>query len=198
MKRILLVVLASLALSSLANAAITLGLTPASPTGTGPYTWSWLAFLNADESLSTTTAGTCSQPAGPCTGSFLTIYDIAGLVPGSEVEPAGWTATEQTPGYTANNQLVTDTSVTNVTFWYEGSGTTGPGLIGTFSLISTDNQKSLGGTYSYLTGGDQVGSVDQGQGPTTVPSSAPEPASLGLIGASLLGLGAVARRRLKK
>jgi hypothetical protein len=198
MKRTLLVVLASLAFSSFANAAITLILNPLiipNPSGTGPYVWTYVGSLNGSENLSTTTAGTCSQPAGTCTGSFFTIYDIAGYV--SETSPSDWTATVQTPGYTGSSQNVTDTSLENVTFWYTGAGQSGPGLLGPFTITSTYKQ-STPGSYSYQTDGNEPGLVDQGNGPLRVPSAAPEPASLGLIGASLLGLGAVARRRFKK
>src|SRR3954469_5137421 len=110
MKAKMLGIVAGLALSISASADIIPALANVSTTGS-PYTWNYMAALTSDESLDpiATAGNSCSN--APCNppGTFFTIYDFAGYVPGSiTATAAGWSATAQLVGKTPQNISPTD------------------------------------------------------------------------------------------
>jgi len=159
------------------------------PNGNGTTTFTYRADLASDQRADT--------------GDFLTIYDFAGLVPGSaKVDQAGWTLTVQNVGITPTNVLPTDNpTVPNITITRTGGTISGPvtGLI-TFSAIS-----SFGGTGGFTTfaaqatrsSGFAVGTKIQNIGLVGAPNAVPEPASLALLGITVPFVVTVLRRRRK-
>ena len=80
-RRILGTIAGGLALLALASgqarAGFTITLDAGSPTGAGPYTYSYTASIPAGDQISS--------------GDFFRIYDFNGYVPSSIAAPAGWT-----------------------------------------------------------------------------------------------------------
>jgi hypothetical protein len=210
MKRISLLFVLVLALSALASANIIPTLVSGSPTGSGPFLWSYSFTLSGDQN-----ALVGSAPSGPATvlnsatgvGAFVTIYDFAGYVNGTCTGPTGWTCSVQNVGFTP--ELVTPTdnaSLVNLTFTLTtgsnilggGSPTTGVPLGTTFAAQSTYSVPTMG----WYTGravkniGEFAGSIGSNIGNVAVPN-VPEPATMGLIGAGLVGLGLLRRRARK-
>ena len=96
-------VLAALAVTAPAGAAsISIVLDPGSPTGAGPYTWTYNATLPTGFQLQPAPAPCApSAPAGAVCDGLITIYDFAGYIPGSEFAPsADWTFVGQFTGPT--------------------------------------------------------------------------------------------------
>lgn len=168
------------------------------PSITGPvsgvYTWSYNIGLATGETLSSTNS---TLNALTPSGSFFTIYDIVGFVSGSCFAPAGWTCSQQLIGLTPSHVLPTDSaSLYNVTFQYtSGTDTAGSGqTISAFGFQSIYNQ-TIAGTFTGQSFDTGTQGVDQQLGAALVPAaSLPEPASLGLMGGSLIALGLLSRR----
>jgi hypothetical protein len=99
--------------------------------------------------------------------------------------------------------VVTDNpSVENVTFYYNGSAQNGPqDPVLTFTLNSSIGSVNEGGAFTYQTNGENENGgytmIDQGQGQLSVPNGVPEPASLSLMGGSLLALSLLSRRLVR-
>jgi hypothetical protein len=130
-------------------------------------------------------------------GDFFTVYDVNGFV--SATAPAGFIATDQNIGITPNSVVVAgdDASVRNVTFRKIGPGAfSGPSIDGFLivSTISTTAFDNFTGRNTKDTGMGQ-GTNNDSIGTVSVPSAVPEPATMGLMGGALLGLGVLARRR---
>jgi len=156
------------------------------PTGT-PYTWNYMAALTSDESLDpvATSGNSCSN--APCNppGTFFTIYDFAGYVPGSiTATAAGWSAAAQLVGKTPQNISPTDNpTVTNLTFTYTGAMLAGPMNFSGFSAQSIYNAMATGtfSTQATKNIGELKGATDQNFGNIAVPVATPEPANLLLL-----------------
>jgi PEP-CTERM motif len=142
--------------------------------------------------------------------TFFTLYDLNGLIAGSETQPSGfWTPTEQLIGITPAGVAPADNpSVLNITWSYSGPLITDGNItstnLGNFTFLS-----SFGGT-SGLTAFSQqatknnplhpdddtrIAGLGEIVGPA-VSSTVPEPRSLLLLGSGLLGLASFTKRKL--
>jgi len=171
----------TLVLCGLASANIIPTLSGTSSTA-GVTTYSYALALSAGEDV--------------ITGSEFCFANIDGLT-GSATAPTGWTATQSTtsgcPGVTAG--VVAPNDADSVLFTYSGSTIVGAAALGTFSFKSTDSSTAtLNIAYGADTEGTNPTGPDHNQGDVDGPAnSTPEPATLGLIGGSLLGLGLLRR-----
>ena len=112
-----------------AQADIIPTLNPGTPAATsGGFTWNYATNVTVDETVNP--------------GDFFTIYDFGSIVPGSNLQPTGWTFSTALSG--VNPSLVTptdDPSKLNLTWTYTGSTPiTGAASIGNFSVIASTNQ----------------------------------------------------------
>jgi PEP-CTERM motif-containing protein len=161
----------------------------------GVYTWNYSVSVASDETLTTSGSVTRSTPPG----TFFTIYDIVGYVASSASAPAGWSVSVQLLGITPSGANVTDSaSLENVTWTYTGSNVAGPTVLSGFSFGSTDGHIATGQFSAQSMNNISLG-VDDQEGPVNVPDPpVPEPASLGLMGGSLIGLGMFSKRLLRR
>jgi hypothetical protein len=171
-----------------------------SATGAGPFTWTYNATLQVGEETSESDAG------GPYP-TFFTLYDIGGLVSGSESAPGGWTATEQMTGITPTGLAPSDSpSLVNITWTYTGAPiipTSTDAALGAFSFNSTQGNQGLIITYTQQATKNNPGhpdddSRDAGFGNVVGPSAVPEPMTFSMMGLGLLGLGVMRRRQQGK
>jgi hypothetical protein len=155
-----------------------------SVTGGGPFSF----LYNAD-------FGSNSNTEELVAGDFTTLYDIVGFM--SATAPVGFTMTNQLLGITPSAQSPTDSaSLMNVTFTYTGTTITADHVFTGFTVVST-----AGSTQAGFTSGQDMdvrgGNLGDTTG-TTVPLAAvagvPEPATMGLLGVSLVLLGAMRLR----
>jgi hypothetical protein len=196
MKRSLFLSLAALAVAGLASsaqAAITVTLDPNSPTGTGPFDYTYNVAITAGDNINT--------------GNFFRIFDFMGYK-GVNSSPAGWTLTTTLSNPTPPpNVILTygdDPTLVNLTWTYTGSptivGATTPTVDG-FMAESSDALEN--GVKDFVGRDTQAAGPTAGQnvdsvGTVTVPgpqtgNSVPEPASLGILGLGAAGL--LLRRR---
>lgn len=150
--------------------------------------------------FATGTDPSTSQPASRLvSGNFLTLYDIPGIV--SAIAPAGWGFTIQNIGVTAAGTAPTDNVNSNVTFTYNGANVTTDTSYMGFTITSSTARSVA--SYNYTgqdiknagsNAGSSIGFIGFVDTPINT-SAIPEPATVGLIGVSLFGLGMGLRRK---
>src|SRR4051794_23590854 len=114
-RRILRTVVGGLVLLALASgqahAGFTVSLDPGSPTGAGPYTYSYTATIPVGDQIAA--------------GDFFRIYDFNGYVDGSITAPAGWTPSvalvNATPPPNVFLSHADDPTIPNLVFTYTGA-----------------------------------------------------------------------------
>jgi len=167
-----------------ASANITPTLIAGSPTGSGPYTWSYDVVLDSQQNL--------------ISGSQLCLADIFGLT-GTPTAPSGWTAVNQTA---SNCPIDAGVGIPNnaASVLYTYSGST---VVGTNQSLGTFTYQSLNGTEGLIAYGATAQKQSNSQ-PTAnqgnvagATSAVPEPTTTAMVGIGL-GLMALARRRLAK
>jgi len=164
------------------------------------FLWTYNVELGPSQE---TTEGAAGHP------TFFTLYDLNGLIAGSETQPSGsWTPTEQLTGITPVGTAPVDSpSVLNITWSYSGKlikdakGKTTN--LGDFTFLS-----SFGGVSGLIAFSQQATKNNPGKkdddtrlagigeivGPAV--STVPEPSSLLLLGSGLLGLAIFTKRKL--
>jgi hypothetical protein len=142
-------------------------------------------------------------------GDLFTIYDFAGFVPGSNIQPINWVFSSAGTGITPGGLLVSDSpSLPNLTWTYTGPDTTnGTFSLGLFKAVSSFESLKSGGYAAMGHKWSKIGSFqlpDHGQptmnkGPVTVPAGVvPEPGTMALLGLGAAPLLGKLRRRFRK
>ncbi len=182
----------------------------------GDFTVAYRADLSGDGRLDPlATAGTTCPGLGGTlilcdpAGTFFTLYDVAGFV-SVNPPPPDWVVSVQMTGVTPSivcGGCVDDPTLENVTFFYEGpvveGNGTGVSFTG-FQIISTLSDLNPGvdfSSQSTIDAGASIGSTDQTFGHIAIPGitlpddsgpddpgDTPEPSSVLLVGAGLLGV----------
>jgi hypothetical protein len=168
---------ALLAAATSANASITVVLDGMTPSGSN-VAYNYTMQQTTDDTL--------------FTGDYFTIYDFRGFV--SATAAAGFAASTQNTGITPVSQIITDDpSIVNVTF--TASAPNNSTSISGFSIVSSLTTPAVFDDFAGRNHKDS-GSANEANGEVLVPGNpVPEPATMGLMGGALLGLGLLARRR---
>jgi hypothetical protein len=178
-------------------------------TGTGPFLWTYNFQLSSDQDVHSG-APPAVNPVpqdNANAGSFLTLYDFAGYIPGSCAGPLGWTCTAQLLGYTPSDvSPIDDPMIPNLTWTYTSGATLSGAPDGLdLGIFSAETTSDTSGVVSYAAravknNGDTAGSIADNVGTTRGPvalQSVPEPASIVLATAALGLLGWTSRRKAR-
>jgi hypothetical protein len=178
----------------------------------GGFQYTYDATLVTNSALEASPAGSLNSPGAGGPGNIFTLYNIPGLIPGSEttpnLTPFDWTIAEQTPGIDAPTQASHDGANLNVTFQWTGavSGNPFPAVggdldLGNFSFNSTNapggNLFFVAATQKFPADDTIANNTEQHQGPGAAGSlsQVPEPTSVVILGLALVGAGLVGWRR---
>jgi hypothetical protein len=181
MKKILVVV-GLLGLATMANAAITVALDSTSPDASGTRFNYSVTYSSKDT----------FKP-----NDFFVVTDFAGLVDNSNTQPLGWAFSTSDLGplpSCCGSPGIDTAGIKNLVWTYTGPQALTSSPIN-FSAVSIYSKIVDGG---FTSGNTKVPSgTPQGSGGfVDVPGATiPEPATMGLMGGALLGLGLLARRR---
>jgi hypothetical protein len=161
-----------------------------SVTPDGPnFRWTYEADLTNNERLDLTK-----------NVAFFTIYDFAGLVPGTNMQPMDWAFSSALVGVTPPKILPTDDpAIPNLTWTYTGSAVIGPGPLnlGDFSADSIYSAKTSVDFASLATKNtvdDKDGTSVQNDGSVSAPF-VPEPGTMMILGLGIAPMIGALRRR---
>lgn len=152
------------------------------------FRWSYTANVTDDQAVQT--------------GDFFTIYDFGNLIVGSNQQPPDWSFTSLLIGVTPPTVLPQDNrNVFNLTWTYIGTAPiTGPAFLGTFSALSSTDQRRVDFFASRATRstgpltGTKIDNIGLAQVP--VPEMSALSPIIGLCGLGALGyFGSLFRRR---
>jgi len=171
-------------ISAPARAGFTVTLDTGSPTGSGPFTFSYTASIPTGDQISA--------------GDFFRIYDFANYVTGTIAAPAGWTASIANSNPTPPPNVILshgdDPAIPNLIFTYTGaSPIVGAASVSGFTAQSTST--FLGALKDFVgrdtkSTGPTAGTPVDSIGDVRVPGiTVPEPASVVslLVGGVLIG-----------
>ena len=175
MNKAISIVIVSLAFAGLATAAVTpaLGATPAMEGS--DYRWTYEISVDSLEHLVAAKSTPC-HAAKSC-GSFFTIYDFVGYVPGSATAPPGWKVQVALTGLTNRTQIPTDSpSIVDLTFVYIGPPMSdrGPLNLRGFTALSKYDAVNPDGSFTYqgeVDGFSGQAGMDAGVGSIEVPTA---------------------------
>jgi hypothetical protein len=166
----------------------------------GQYTYTYdLVFATATDSSSGQAVERLDNASAGSAQGFVTLYDIQGYAGyNSSSVPSDINAEVRNTGKNAFGQSPTDTSLTNITFYYNGASplTTDKTYAG-IQVYSTDSATQ---PYNYTdqttkNTGALAGSPNGAIGFVLEPATVPEPASMALLTIGGIGMALAYRRR---